>query len=160
MKNTCSIFVLSVMVSFLPFNGFAQGAHTKEITEDYNWLVKELKLSEEEASAFIPIFSRNEEKQLLLLELEKSAMSQLESSIRTGDKEIDYIFLKYIEAREANQNQHVKAYKEYMTILPVDKLFLFYKIWPREIPSSLEELPEVEYDEKEEKTKFDIIPCR
>ena len=160
MKNTCLFFVLSAMVSFLSFNGFAQGTRTKEISEVSKWLVKELKLSEEEASAFIPIFQKNEKEQLLLFELEKSAMSQLESSIRNGDKEIDNKFLEYIKAREANQNQHVKAYKEYMNVLPIDKLSLFYKIWPREIPLSLEELPDVEYDGKEEINKFDIIPCR
>jgi len=131
MKAFIRIIMVSVLmaVSVTAFgqgNGmgdFAKQWQERIESEKIAFLTNEMSLTPKEAQTFWPVYNQAQKEQRDAVEASMKAFVELDKALRDGKtgKEIDTLLEKYIKAADA-QNNSAKYVKEYLKILPAEKV--------------------------------------
>ena len=126
-------FTLAVCVAAVAFaqprGGHKDGGARPDVenikAEKVAYITSEVGLTSKEAEAFWPLYNGIEDKQQDLQKAEREASKALTDALEAGQETKDLLD-KYIKAKEANVNLHLKAVKDYRKVLPEAKLAKFY----------------------------------
>lgn len=90
------------------------------------FITDQVGLTAKEAESFWPVYNKIEEKQKELRKAEMDAYKDLDAALKEGKGNVDALLDKYLKAKEANVNLHVKNSKDYKKILSAEKLAKFF----------------------------------
>ena len=90
------------------------------------FITSEVGLTSKEAEAFWPVYNKIEEQQKELRKAEIDAYKELDKALAEGSGNVSALLDKYLKAKEANVNLHVKNAKDYKKILPAEKAAKFF----------------------------------
>lgn len=94
--------------------------------EKVGFITSEVGLTVAEAEAFWPVYNKIDEEQRALNKAEREAYKALNKALKDGQGDVEALLNDYLKAKEANVNLHVKGYKDYKKVLPVEKVAKFY----------------------------------
>ena len=90
------------------------------------FITDQVGLTAKEAESFWPVYNKIEDQQKELRKAEMDAYKALDEALRDGKGNVDALLDKYLKAKEANINLHVKNAKDYKKVLSAEKLAKFF----------------------------------
>lgn len=107
-------------------HGGAKPDFEKIKAQNVAFITDQVGLTAKEAEAFWPVYNKIEAQQKELRKAEMEAYMALDKALTEGAGSVDALLDKYLKAKEANVNLHVKNAKDYKKILSAEKAAKFF----------------------------------